>query len=53
MTEWRPYRRPDFRLLAGHLAGKAIFDGRNQYDERRAAEHGLSVYPIGVTIAKA
>jgi UDPglucose 6-dehydrogenase len=50
MTEWRPYRRPDFRILGQKLAGKAVFDGRNQYDERRAAEHGVTVYPIGVKI---
>jgi UDPglucose 6-dehydrogenase len=48
MTEWRPFRRPDFRRLGQQLRGKAIFDGRNQYEERRAAEHGLTVYPIGV-----
>jgi UDPglucose 6-dehydrogenase len=48
MTEWRPYRRPDFRRLAGQLRGKAIFDGRNQYEEARTSEHGLALYPIGV-----
>ncbi len=48
MTEWRPFRRPDFRRLAKQLAGKAIFDGRNQYDDVRCREFGLSVYPIGV-----
>jgi len=48
MTEWRPFRRPDFRRLAGQLAGKAIFDGRNQYDDARCREFGLEVYPVGV-----
>jgi UDPglucose 6-dehydrogenase len=47
LTEWRPYRRPDFRRLAGQLAGKAIFDGRNLYDTERLQEWGLTVYPIG------
>ena len=32
MTEWRPYRRPDFAALATMLKAKTIFDGRNQYD---------------------
>ena len=51
MTEWRPFRRPDFRKLALQLAGKAIFDGRNQYDDVRCREFGLEVYPIGVPTA--
>jgi UDPglucose 6-dehydrogenase len=51
MTEWRPYRRPDFRRLAQQLRAKVVFDGRNQYDEKRAAEFGLAVYPIGVPAA--
>ncbi|MBN8524990.1 MAG: UDP-glucose/GDP-mannose dehydrogenase family protein [Planctomycetes bacterium] len=48
MTEWRPFRRPDFRKLARQLSGKTIFDGRNQYDDARCREFGLTVYPIGV-----
>ncbi len=51
VTEWRPFRRPDWRRLADQLRGKAIFDGRNQYDDRRCAEFGLSVYPVGVRTA--
>ncbi len=50
MTEWRPFRRPDFRRLAQQLRGKAIFDGRNQYDESRTSAHGLMLYPIGVPV---
>jgi UDPglucose 6-dehydrogenase len=48
MTEWRPFRRPDFRRLATQLRAKAIFDGRNQYDGERLKEFGLTLYPIGV-----
>ncbi|MBA3701130.1 MAG: UDP-glucose/GDP-mannose dehydrogenase family protein [Planctomycetes bacterium] len=48
MTEWRPFRRPDFRKLASQLRGKVIFDGRNQYDESRTSPYGLTLYPIGV-----
>jgi UDPglucose 6-dehydrogenase len=48
MTEWRPFRRPDFPLLARSLRARVIFDGRNQYDEERAKAHHLTVYPIGV-----
>ncbi|MBA3686081.1 MAG: UDP-glucose/GDP-mannose dehydrogenase family protein [Planctomycetes bacterium] len=52
VTEWRPYRRPDFDRLAGQLRAKVIFDGRNQYDEIKTLEHGLTVYPVGVPTAK-
>ena len=48
MTEWRPYRRPDFARLAEQLTGKTIFDGRNQYDDQRVKQYGLTVYSIGV-----
>lgn len=48
VTEWRPFRRPDFRRLGQQLKGKAIFDGRNQYEEDRVTPYGLTVYPIGV-----
>ncbi len=48
MTEWRPYRRPDFARLAKQLKALAIFDGRNQYDDQRVAQYGLTVFPIGV-----
>ncbi len=51
MTEWRPFRRPDFRKLAQQLTGKAVFDGRNQYDDVRCREFGLDVYPVGVPTA--
>jgi UDPglucose 6-dehydrogenase len=52
MTEWRPYRRPDFRKLASQLRAKTIFDGRNQYSEARVASHDLKIFPIGVPAAK-
>jgi UDPglucose 6-dehydrogenase len=54
LTEWRPYRRPDFRRLAAQLRAKTIFDGRNQYsDARMASQVGLTIYPIGVPAAQA
>ncbi|TVR44794.1 MAG: UDP-glucose/GDP-mannose dehydrogenase family protein [Planctomycetota bacterium] len=49
VTEWRPFRRPDFKRLAENLRHRCIFDGRNQYDDQRAAEYGLQVFPIGVS----
>lgn len=50
VTEWRPFRRPDFKRLAQLLRRRVIFDGRNQYDNQRCAEQGLTVYPIGVAM---
>ena len=50
MTEWRPYRRPDFAKLAQQLSAKVVFDGRNQYDDVRCRQYGLTVYPIGVQV---
>jgi len=50
MTEWRPYRRPDFARLAQQLKAKVIFDGRNQYDDQKVKQYGLTVYPIGVRV---
>ncbi|MCK6491570.1 MAG: UDP-glucose/GDP-mannose dehydrogenase family protein, partial [Planctomycetes bacterium] len=51
MTEWRPYRRPDFARLAAQLKARVVFDGRNQYDDVRCRAYGLTVYPIGVRVA--
>jgi UDPglucose 6-dehydrogenase len=53
VTEWRPFRRPDFRKLADQLSKKVIFDGRNQYDDKRCAERGLTVYPVGLRMETA
>ena len=51
MTEWRPFRRPDFQRLSQQLSARVIFDGRNQYDDVRCRQYGLTVYPIGVPSA--
>jgi UDPglucose 6-dehydrogenase len=48
MTEWRPYRRPDFQRLSQQLRHQVIFDGRNQYDDQRVRSYGLTVFAIGV-----
>ncbi len=48
VTEWRPYRRPDFAVLAKSLRARVIFDGRNQYEPERVKQFGLTVYAVGV-----
>ncbi len=47
VTEWKEFRAPDFALLAATLRGKAIFDGRNQYDPDIVRAAGLHYYGIG------
>ncbi len=46
-TEWRQYRSPDFSRLAEIMAGKALFDGRNQWDRGHVEGLGFSYSGIG------
>lgn len=47
VTEWKPFRYPDFDLLRRRLKQPVIFDGRNQYDPRALAAAGFKYYGIG------
>lgn len=47
VTEWKSFRVPDFKLLAGELKDKVIFDGRNLYEPSRVEKMGLAYYGIG------
>ena len=46
-TEWRQYRSPDFRRLAGIMGGNALFDGRNQWDREHVESLGFTYSGIG------
>ena len=46
-TEWRQYRSPDFRRLADIMRGKALFDGRNQWDREHVESLGFTYDGIG------
>ncbi|WP_052547149.1 UDP-glucose dehydrogenase family protein [Enhygromyxa salina] len=46
-TEWRQYRSPDFRRLAEVMRGKALFDGRNQWDRDHVESLGFTYSGIG------
>ncbi|PRP90091.1 UDP-glucose 6-dehydrogenase TuaD [Enhygromyxa salina] len=46
-TEWRQYRSPDFRRLAGLMSDKVLFDGRNQWDRDHVESLGFSYSGIG------
>ncbi len=47
VTEWKPFRRPDFRALKRLLNTPLIIDGRNQYDREQVKREGFSYYGIG------
>jgi len=47
MTEWKPFRSPDFDEIAQSLTDPVIFDGRNIYDDAILAGHGLAHVSIG------
>ncbi len=47
VTEWKPFRKPDFGRIADALKSKIIFDGRNQYNPREMFELGFDYTGIG------
>jgi len=47
VTEWKPYRNPDFDLMAAKLKRRLIIDGRNQYDPAHLAAAGFEYEGIG------
>ena len=44
VTEWKPFRHPDFRAMKEMMKQPVIFDGRNQYDPRRAEGRRLRIF---------
>ncbi len=47
ITEWKPFRNPDFAEMKSRLATPVIFDGRNQYEPRQMEELGFHYTGIG------
>ena len=47
ITEWKPFRNPDFEAIRSALKEPVIFDGRNQYEPSQMAELGFNYYGIG------
>lgn len=47
VTEWKPFRRPDFDLMKRVMKRPVIFDGRNQYDPRQLKASGFEYYGMG------
>ncbi|OGI42768.1 MAG: UDP-glucose 6-dehydrogenase [Candidatus Muproteobacteria bacterium RBG_16_64_11] len=47
VTEWKPYRHPDFARIKRLLKQPLIFDGRNQYDPVLLSRLGFEYHGIG------
>ncbi|WP_457299851.1 UDP-glucose dehydrogenase family protein [Phyllobacterium sp. P5_D12] len=47
VTEWKSFRAPSFDLMKDALTTPVVFDGRNIYDPKVIARHGLEYYSIG------
>jgi len=47
VTEWKPFRHPDFAQIKSLMRQPLIFDGRNQYDPAQVRGLGFEYYGIG------
>jgi len=47
VTEWKPFRYPDYGVMKKHMKRPIIFDGRNQYDPRELRSLGFEYFGIG------
>ena len=52
LTEWNEFRRPDFDRIKSLMKNAIIFDGRNQYDEKRLTERGFDYICVGKKCSK-
>ena len=53
VTEWKIFREPDFDYIKNTLLQPIIFDGRNIYDSKTVAQHGLQYCGIGCGLVNA
>ncbi|HEU4561720.1 MAG TPA: UDP-glucose/GDP-mannose dehydrogenase family protein [Longimicrobium sp.] len=47
LTEWAPYRVPDFERIRALLKDPTVFDGRNVWDPQKMAELGFRYLSVG------
>ncbi|MCW7753510.1 UDP-glucose/GDP-mannose dehydrogenase family protein [Desulfobotulus sp. H1] len=47
VTEWKPFRQPDFAAMKRLMKQPVIFDGRNQFDPEELAKKGFDYKGIG------
>jgi UDPglucose 6-dehydrogenase len=50
VTEWKPFRQPDFNAMKRLMKNLVIIDGRNQYDPETLKAEGFDYSGIGRTI---
>ena len=48
VTEWKPYRNPDFESMRERMGAPVVFDGRNLYDPRKMRSQGFRYSGIGL-----
>ena len=47
VTEWKPFRHPDFEAMKKLMRAPIIFDGRNQYEPKQVRAEGFEYFAIG------
>ncbi|MBI2310877.1 MAG: UDP-glucose/GDP-mannose dehydrogenase family protein [Betaproteobacteria bacterium] len=47
VTEWKPFRYPDFGAMKRIMKRPVVFDGRNQYDPAQLRAEGFEYFGIG------
>lgn len=47
VTEWKPFRSPDFQRMKALMRQPLVFDGRNLYEPARVRAAGLEYHAIG------
>jgi len=47
VTEWKPFRTPDFHAMQKLMKQSVIFDGRNQYEPKTVKQAGFEYQGIG------
>jgi len=47
VTEWKPFRHPDFDAMKRLMKAPVVFGGRNQYDPERMESMGFDYYAMG------
>jgi UDPglucose 6-dehydrogenase len=52
VTDWEPYRAPDFEVIKQSLRTPVIFDGRNLYDPKQLKDKGFYYESLGREIVQ-
>ena len=47
ITEWQPYRRPDFKRMKTLLKSPIVLDGRNVFQPERMVDAGFEYWSVG------